>query len=117
MKAEMRAEMERMREHLTPKLPQEAVSDEQLAALQARLETLHVVKLLTDDEFFALEDMCADFAELQATIGAVGVVTKEIMFSAPAFEPAAKLHTLVVLPEKMATDAGFARQARWKFVP
>ena len=88
---------------------QAAVSDEQLSALQARLEATHASKLLTDDEFFALEDLCADFAELHSTVGSV---TKEMM----AFEPVAKLHKLVVLSEKMDSDTGFCRQARRKFV-
>ena len=50
--------------------PQDAVSDEQLSTLQARMESLHVAKLLSDDEFFAIEDLCVDFAEL--TVGARG---------------------------------------------
>jgi hypothetical protein len=47
--------------------------------------------------------------ELQAH----GVVTKDMVL-APG--PAAKLHTLVVLSEKMPSDAGFARRARKKYV-
>ncbi len=72
---------------------QDTVSDEQLSALQARLESLHAAKLLTDDEFCALEDLTAEFDE-----------------------QVAKLHRLVTLSEKMASDAGFSRQARRKFV-
>eukprot|EP01048_Picozoa_sp_COSAG05_P026898 COSAG05_NODE_7576_length_795_cov_1.021552_2_plen_114_part_00 len=47
-KAEMRAEIGRLRAELTPKPQQDggAVSDEQLAALQARLQAIHQVKLL-----------------------------------------------------------------------
>ena len=40
--------------------PQEAVSDEQLAALQTRIESLHEAKLLSEDEFYSLEDLCAE---------------------------------------------------------
>ena len=95
----------RIREEMAPKPPQDAVSDEQLSALQARLERLHAAKLLSDDEFFALEDLCADFAEL--TVG---------VLAPPAFETAATLQRLVAVSEKLASDTGLARQARRKFV-
>ena len=94
--------------------PKEAVSDEQLAALQARLEALHAVELFTDEEFFVLEDICAEFVELQST-SMVGAITKEMLGSG-TFEAAAKVHRLATLSEKMAGDAGFARQARRKHV-
>ena len=102
----------RIREELQPP---EAISSEQLAALQGRLETLHEAKLLSEEELFALEDLCADATELQLTVGAV---TKEMIFSAPgpAFEAATKVHKLVGLSEQFAGDAAFARQAKRKFV-
>ena len=108
-KAEMRAEIEQLRKELEPQ--HEKVSDEQLAALQARLEAVHEAKLLSDEEFFALEDLCADFAELQPT---AGPVTSETVRAA---ELADKVRRLVCVSEKMAADASFARQARRKFVP
>ena len=117
-KAEMRAEMEqqraelhKLRGELTPKPPHDAVSDEQLAALQARLLAAHGAKLLSDEEFFALEDLCADFAEVQPL---AGPVTSETVRAA---ELADKVRRLVCVSEKMAADASFARQARRKFVP
>ena len=117
-KAEMRAEMEKqraelqkLRGELTPKPPHDAVSDEQLAALQARLLAAHGAKLLSDEEFFALEDLCADFAELQPP---AGPVTSETVREV---ELADKVRRLVCVSEKMAADASFARQARRKFVP
>ena len=39
----------RVREEMTPKPSPEAISEEQLVALQARLDGLHVTKLLTDE--------------------------------------------------------------------
>ena len=39
----------RVREEMTPKPAPEAISEEQLVALQARLDGLHVTKLLTDE--------------------------------------------------------------------
>jgi hypothetical protein len=39
-------------------------SGEQLSHLQARLEGLHMAKLLSDDELFALEDCVADWVRM-----------------------------------------------------
>ena len=66
-------------------------------------------QLLSDDEFFLLEDLLADFVELQS----LGTITKEMLGT---FEAAAKLHKIVILSEKMVSDAVFARQIRRKFV-
>jgi hypothetical protein len=54
LKAELKAanaELKVERARLTAR----AISDEQLTAVQSRLETMHAAKLLTDDELFALE--------------------------------------------------------------
>ena len=99
---------------LTPAPPQEAVSAEQLAALQARLEAAHQANLLTEEELFALEDLCADYAELKTI--SVGVMTKEMVLASLAPEAAATLYKLVGVSEQIAGDAAFARQARRKFV-
>jgi hypothetical protein len=90
--------------------PQDAVSDEQLAALQTRLESLHEAKLFSDDELFVLEDLCADFVELQSTVGSLA--SRQAM----TLGPVAELHKLVVLSEKITGAAAFARQAKRKFV-
>eukprot|EP01045_Picozoa_sp_COSAG04_P017917 COSAG04_NODE_1621_length_6101_cov_11.014750_6_plen_97_part_00 len=96
-----------MREELTPK---PAVTEEQLTALQSRLEAIHAAQLLTDDEVFALQDLCADFM-------AVGLVTADMTAEmASAHAAAAKLLQLVRLSEGIASDGSFARQARRKFV-
>ena len=114
---QMRAEMAKMRDELraelTPAPPQELISADQLAALQARLESLHAAQLLTDEEFFALEDLCADFLEMQTAAG--GVLTPEVAHSSPA-SAAARLAKLVGVSEGLASDAAFARQVRRKFV-
>ena len=65
--AEAKAEMER--QHAAElarvqKPPTAAISEEQLSNLQARLEGLHMTKLLSDDELFALEDSVADWVSL-----------------------------------------------------
>ena len=103
IRAEMEAKLEQMREELTPR---PAVTAQQLAALQSRLEAIHAAKLLTDDELFALEDICADFITL-------GTVTAEVVATSGA---AAKLVQLVRVSEGIRPDSGFARQARRKFV-
>ena len=81
------------------------LNEQQLEAVQVRLEALHASKMLSDDEFFALEDLCAELT--------LETVTKEMT---TMMEPVAKLHKLVLLSEKMASDAGFGRQVRRKFV-
>ena len=110
-RTEHRAEMDQLRAELAKQ--KELVSAEQLAALQARLESLHSAQLLTDDELFALEDLCADFLEMQAAAG--GVLTPEVAHSSPV-SAAARMVKLVGVSEGLASDAAFARQARRKFV-
>ena len=113
-KAEHKAEMEKLRAELTPAPAKELISSEQLAAIQSRLEKLHAAQLLSDEEFFALEDLCADFLELQGST--VGVLSQDLVCSSAAYGVAAKLAKMVVVSEGITSDAGFARQARRKFV-
>jgi hypothetical protein len=96
-----------MREELKPA---EAITEQRLAALQARLEALHAAKLLGDDELYALEDMVADYYELKSSMG---VVTLEAMH---AYKAASQLSKLVALSEGVVADGAFARQARRKYV-
>ena len=110
----LRAEMAQLRGELTPAPAPELVSAEQLAALQARLESLHAAQLLSDEEFFALEDLCGDFIELQGST--VGVLSQDLVCSSAAYGVAARLAKVVGLSEGLASDAGFARQARRKLV-
>ena len=114
LKAEHKAEMNQLRGELTPAPAPELVSAEQLAALQARLESLHAAQLLSDEEFFALEDLCGDFIELQGST--VGVLSQDLVCSSAAYSVAARLAKVVGLSEGLASDAGFARQARRKLV-
>jgi hypothetical protein len=100
--------VEKMREEMSPA---EAISEQRLAALQARLQALHVAKLLSDDEAYALEDIVADYLELKTSIA--GVVTLDAIV---ANESASKLLKLIGLSEGMAADSAFARQARRKYL-
>ena len=86
------------------------VSDAQVAALQSRLEALHAAQLLSDDEFYCIEDCVADFLDATASFD---VVTMAVINASDAARTA---HKLITLSEKMPTDAAFARQARRKFV-
>ena len=100
---------------LTVPPPAPATTDEQLAALQARVEGLHATKLLTDEELFALEDLVADYVELTASV-TDGVITKDMIYAMPTAGVASKLDKLVGLSAAMAGDAAFARQVRRKFM-
>ena len=64
--------------------PAPAITDEQLAALQARIEGLHVTKLLADEELFALEDLIADYVELTIVVnlGEIGVSRHVVLLRA-----------------------------------
>ena len=57
----MVAMVKQVEEKLTPT---EAISEEQLAALQSLLEAVRGSKLLSDEELFSLEETIADYAEL-----------------------------------------------------
>ena len=70
--------------------------DQQVTALQARLEALHAAKLLADDEIFALEDVIADALE--------------------ALDDDDRVARMVALSGRMVADASFSRQLRRKFV-
>ena len=115
--AQAKADMDQLRAEMTPR-KQEAITDDELATLQARLAALHAAELLTDDELHAVEDWCADYVELQAAVPEGGVLTKDAVYSAVgrSCAPAVKLHKLVLLSAKMASDAALARQLRRKFL-
>ena len=96
---EMRAEIDKQRlaiEQLRQNcVPQQALSAQQLFAIQTRLDALRAAKLLTDEEFYTFENLCVDAGELRA---AVGNLTKETMLSMPnTFEAVSKVCKLVAL--------------------
>jgi uncharacterized membrane protein YqiK len=70
--------------------------DQQLIALQARLEALSAAKLLTDDELFAVEDVVGDSSVEASEDDQVAM--------------------LLALSARMASDSAFARQLRRKVV-
>ena len=120
---ELEGKLERQREELEAKVEQqrqmieslqaqlaarpqpamEVVDEEQLAALQSRLQAMHGSKLLTDDELFSIEDAIVDCVEAMPTAGA----------SASEVEKVAKM---LVVSSKVASDGTLARQLRRKFL-
>ena len=85
----------------------------QLASLQARLAAVHDAKLLSDEEYFVAEDLCADYLDLQSSMAGGAVVTAETAYSN---DVADKMRRIVGLSEGVALDASFARQARRKYL-
>ena len=107
LRSEMSAQIEQLRADMAPSR-QDAVSQVQLAALQARLEALRVAELLADEEVEPVEDFIADFVELRASMGTVTLET------AHASEAVGNVVKLVALSEGIEVDRSFARQLRRK---
>ena len=122
-RAAMKADVDRLvalhREEIAARSPKEVVTPKQLTSVQARLEALRAAELLSNEEFFTLEDLVGDCIELSAS---VGLITREMVFGHHADTPSqrfgivAKVNTIVRLSSQMVSDAGFARQLRRKFV-
>eukprot|EP01043_Picozoa_sp_COSAG02_P063722 COSAG02_NODE_9112_length_2326_cov_1.163000_1_plen_287_part_10 len=104
LRSEMDAKIKSLRTEISCTAPQEAVTQEQIVALQARLETLRVSKLLSEADLDAVEDTCADYLELRATMGAI---TLEALH---ASEVVRTLITVVALSDGIEVDRAFARQ-------
>ena len=71
---------------------------------------MHAAQLLADEEYYVAKDMCADYLELRSSM-AHGVVV-----ALHSSEGVGRLHSLVGLFEGNVADAGFARQARRKYL-
>ena len=107
---EMELKLEQLRKELAPT---EAITAEQLAAFQARLEALHTAQLLSDDELYALEDLIGDFCDLRESV-APQVLTLEMARATPgdSFAVVGKLRKLAAAAETFTADAALARQLR-----
>ena len=103
---------EAVRAELAAAVPKALISAEQLASLQARLEAVSAAGLLSEEESFALGDICGDYLELQA--GTQTVLTKEVVYSASGngFGAAVKLAKMIGLSAGIAADENFVRQVR-----
>ena len=98
VRAEAETKLQAAETKLQLQAAERAISDaklheQQLAALQSRLERLLASKLLTDEETFAIEDIIADESPEDDRVTA-----------------------LISLSSKMTVDGGFARQLRRKYV-
>jgi hypothetical protein len=82
------------------KLEALSVSAAQLEAVQARVRTLHVAQLLSEEEQYKVEDTVADCIMCMATGSSATTVVIQ----------------MVRLSEQMADDSSFARQLRRKFI-
>eukprot|EP01043_Picozoa_sp_COSAG02_P030088 COSAG02_NODE_1904_length_10439_cov_157.636267_10_plen_164_part_00 len=113
---EMAAMFKQMQQYMAPVVT-EAVSPEQLLALQSRLESLHAAGLLADEELFAVEDIIQDFSDLrQSWLPHKITVEQANGATGNTFEPARALLRMVGASTTFASDKTFARQLRRKFV-
>ena len=110
MRQEAKAELEQLRDELKPK---PLLSEEALGALQVRLSVLHAAQLLNDEQLHELEDLCADYIELN-TEAPGGFVTAELARMSQD-GGAWRLVRLARLSAGIEADASFARQAIRKF--
>eukprot|EP01046_Picozoa_sp_COSAG06_P021671 COSAG06_NODE_1639_length_8832_cov_33.453515_10_plen_84_part_00 len=67
-------------------------------------------------ELYALEDLVADFVEVQALVAGETITKRMILHLGGNTSAASRLYNLINLSVAMAGDAAFARQARRKFV-
>ena len=100
---------------------EEAITDKQLTEFQARIAAMCAMEppMLTRREQLAVEDLCGDFVELQAATG--GVTTEMLAVHCGSrqwhtYAAVGKLHTIVMLSEKIDDDAVLARQLKRKVV-
>ena len=91
-----------MEEQLRNAKPQPLISDAQLEALQARLQTLHRNKLLDQDLVWGIEDTIADCIEV---LPKADVTEHSVQ----------QTQRMVLLSEKIQADEMLARQFARKF--
>lgn len=93
--------MEQLRQQAKPQLARDAISEDQLAALQSRLEALHEARLLTDAELNSLEDAVVDCIEvLPAAFATESKVEKVVK--------------MILVSDAVASDKALARQLKRK---
>ena len=124
-RAEAKAERAAMQEQLMklsiPRPAAAAIDEQQIAALYTRLESLQASKLLTDGELSTVEDLIADWVEIQASM-VDQVVTETMLYSyssgarGATFMPGRQVHKLLKLSVALGKDAAFARQIRRKLL-
>jgi len=100
---QQRQEMEKRLHDTKPQRASEAITEGQLEALQARVQTLHEAKLLSEGDLGRLGETIADCIEV---LPAADVLERSVE----------RTVRMSQLSEKMAVDASLARQLRRKFV-
>ena len=102
LREQQREEIEQLREQAKPQLARDTVSEEQLGALQLRLEVLHEARLLTDEELNSLEDAVVDCIELLPTAFATERGVDKVI-------------KMILVSERVGNDKTLARQLKRKF--
>ena len=103
----MEAKLEEQRQLM---VPQEAISDQQIAAVLARVQAAHATQLLSDDELSSLEDVLADLIAEKAGCNGEVVTMHDVLTNAML----GKAHKLIALSQGLAKDETFVRQLRRK---
>ncbi len=96
-----KAELEQRLKDAIPPAAADVISDEQLGALQDRMQALHAAKLICEEELLQLEDIIADCIEALPTADVRELSVEKTM-------------RMLRLMEKMQGDASLARQLRRK---
>ena len=99
---QQREVIEQLQGRAKPQLARDTISEEQLGALQLRLEALHEARLLTDGELNRLEDDVVDCIEVLPT---AFVADRSID----------KVIKMILVSEGGANDKTLARQLKRKF--
>ena len=102
IREEMEAKMDALRAEAKPTMATDAIKSEQLTALQSRLQALAAASLLSEEETYKLEDAIVDCIETMPTASAADATVN-------------KVTRMIVISEKVAADASFARALRRKF--
>ena len=91
--------------------PAAAISQEELVALQKRVESLHTDKLLSDEELYLIEDLISDWVETQASM--VDQTVTAVMLYASAVRHNTISHTFwpclgkpLMVPSTLGTTIG-----------
>ena len=94
----VKAEVQELRAHAV----ETKLREQQVAALQMRLQSLITGKLLSQEELYCCEDIIADSVEVGGRVQMPGGADERVA-------------TMVALSERLSSDAAFARQLRRKF--
>eukprot|EP01043_Picozoa_sp_COSAG02_P016120 COSAG02_NODE_703_length_18313_cov_58.533652_3_plen_347_part_00 len=109
MEAKLGAKDAKIEEMQAKLEPQCAISKEQLKALQERVGTLQAGERLPEDVAFMIEDLIADYIELES------LMSKLTTETAQANRVVANVCKLVALSERIELDQALARQLKRKF--